>query len=237
MDIINRTKMKKESLLDSIVFINTILLFLLPAIFRFTDQPIEVQVAPVVLFAIPIAIVIYKKRLRAIEAERLEIVGKAEKLRPLLTKLERLKAISNVGSSLTYYEEFIKDRLAFLGWRKHFESQGKNLDDELNSFLYDLDHFIHEPSRQKKSELHQKFFFFYTLVSSFRHLYDDLLRMIELAGKDIPRDEIRKVEELQENCEDFLQSLRDLCDEDVDIGSFFKGRYALISRLKKAIKK
>ena len=180
-----------------------------------------------------IAITFYKKRLRMRKAERQKITDKAEKLGPLLTKLERLKAISSVGSSLTYYSEFIEERLAFLGWRRHFESRGKYLNDDFNWFLYDLDNFVDDPSRQEKMELSRKFVSFYWLVSGFRHLYDDLIRMKELAGKDFPMDELRKIEELQKNCDDFFQSLRNLCDEDAEIGSFFKGKYPLKSRLKK----
>lgn len=211
------------------------MLFILPIILGFANQPIVVQVAPVVLLAVPIVIAVYKKRLSRKKAERQKIIDKAEKMRPLLVKLERLKTVSSIGESLTYDGKFIEDRLAFLGWRHYFGSQVKYLNEEYNWFLYDLDNFVGEPSRQEKTELHRKFLYFYDLVSSFRKVYDNLARMIELAGKEIPTDELRYIEELQEDYKDFFQSLKDSCDEDDEIGSFFKGKYPL-GRLKKIIK-
>jgi len=228
--------MEIDSLLDSIIFIITILLFLLPIMLNFANQPIEVQLVPVILFAVPIAIAIYKKRLRARKAERQKIVDKAEKMRPLLVKLERFKAAWSIGEGLTYDGKFIEDRLALLGWRKYFESQGKYLDEEHNWFVFDLDGFVSEPSRQRKTELHRKFQSFYKLVSSFRKVYDSLERMMELVEKDIPDDKLRDIQELQEDCEDFFRSLKGLCDEDDEIGSFFKGRYPLLDRPKMIIK-
>lgn len=194
--------METDSLLDSIIFANSILLFLLPIILNFANQPIEVQLVPIMLFAVPIAIVIYKKRLRAKKAERQKIIDKAERTRPLLVKLGRLKAASSIGKGLTYDGKFIEDRLALLGWRKYFESQGKYLDEEHNRFLFDLDRFVGEPSRQRKTGLHLRFQSFYKLVSSFRKVYDSLERMIELVEKEIPGDKLRDIQELQEDSQD-----------------------------------
>ena len=55
-------------------------------------------------------------------------------------------------------------------------------------------------------------------------------------GKDIPDDKLRNIQELQEDYKDFFQSLKGLCDEDDEIGSFFKGRYPLLGRPKMIIK-
>ena len=84
-----------------------------------------------------------------------------------------------------------------------------------------------EKRRLSESHLQTQLSSFYSLVSGFRHLYDDLREMVEF-GQYIPKEEENNVQEIEENLMDFFGALRDLCDEDEDIGQEFKGKYPLM---------
>lgn len=227
-------EMKKEIVFDLTNFLVTLLVFILPVYFAYLGFPLEIQILPSTLLVVPIVITLYKRRLEVEKIERQRIVNKARKLQPLLVKLERFQDIHRIASSLTYNKQFADDENAFLGWRRYFDRYGNHVNDEFSHYDYDFGWFISQTSRHTEEELQLKLLGFYFLVRSFRHLYDDLVMMIELAGK-IPKDQIKNIQELEENYEDFLNALRDLCDEDEEIGKMFKGKYPLVKPHKKLL--
>jgi len=219
--------MKREMALDILNFLVALTVFVLPVYFAYLEYPFWIQILPSVLLVVPIVVALYKKRLETEIIEKQKIIEKTQKLRPLLVKLERLRPISSIGISLTHYgNRFIEKEIAFLGWRKHFNRQGKYLDSEFGWFDYHLYGSAKVSSNREEFGFSDKLTEFYWLVSGFLHLYDDLVAMIKLAGQ-IPTEEMKNIQELEANYEDFVEALKDLCDKDEEIGKVFRGRYPL----------
>ena len=226
--------MKRELILDIIMILITFVISVLVTYFSYLGFPIIVRFSPLLLIVFQIVITLYKRRLETKRIERQKIIGKAMKLQPLFVKLGRLRSISNFASSLTYRGiMFIEKEIEYSGWRKYFEKYGKTLNERFDSFLSEFNYFIDETERQENGEFSRILNSFYSLVSGFRHLYDDLAKMVELAGKRPPIDEIKYLEEIEENYEDFFHALKQMCDEVKELGEVFRGKYPLVTPLEK----
>ena len=220
--------MKRKWLLDYALVANTAILFFGELYFELMNAPIELRAILAVFLIPPIVITLYKKRLDNEKIERQKIINKAMKLRPLLVKLERIRSVSNIGNSLTYRGiMFIDKEISYLGWRRYFDKYGNVMSDKFDAFQSELELFINETEKVTNEEFSRILNSFYWLTSHFRHLYDDLAKMIELAGKRPPKEDLKEVEELEENCKNFFEALKELCDEVEEIGEVFSGRYPL----------
>lgn len=218
---------------DIINLLVTLTVFTLPVYFAHLGLPLLIQISPAFLFVVPVVITLYKRRLETKRIESQKIIGKAIKLRPLLVKLERVRNISNIASSLTYQGiMFIEKELTYLGWRRYFDKYGKVVNGKFDDFQFELKRFI-DTEKQEYEEFSRILNSFYWLVSGFRHLYDDLAKMVELAGKRPPINELKHIQELEENYNDFFEALKQLCDEVEELGEVFRGKYPLVTSLEK----
>ena len=225
--------MERKLKLHVINFLNALAIFVLSVYFAFFKHPIWIQISPAVLVAVPLVIAWYERRMEKERIERQKIVDKAQKLRPLLVKLERLRVISIIGSSLTYHPEwFVDNEVASLGWRRYFDKHGKTINEKFDDLRLGMKQFINKTDKQEEQEFSRILDSFRLLVSGFCHLYDDLREMIQLVGKNPPKEVLKDVQELQTNYMDFLQALRNLCDEEKEeeIGKIFSGRYPLTKK-------
>lgn len=219
--------MERELILDLGVVFNTFLLFSLQLYFDATNQPMTVRVVLAVFLLVPLVITVYKYYLEKERSKREKVLNNALKLRPLLIKLERVRNVWNIGSSLTYHgAQFIDKEIASLGWRRYFDSYGKATSEKFDSFQSDLERFINHTEKQESEEFSKILNSFYWLVSGFRHLHDTLAEMVKLAGK-IPTEELRDIQELDENYDNFSNALKLSCDEIEEVGKVFKGRSPL----------
>jgi len=220
--------MERELILDIGIVLNTFLLFFLQLYFDATNQPMTVRITLAVLLLVPLIITIYKYHLEKERSKREKVLSNALELRALLIKLERVRNVWNIGSSLTYRgAQFIDTEIAYLGWRNYFDSYGKTINEKFDSFQFDLERFINQTEKQKSEEFSKILNSFYWLVSGFHHLHDALGEMIRLAGK-IPTEEPKDIQELEQNYDDFSSALKQLCDDVEEVGKVFRGKYPLI---------
>lgn len=225
--------MKRDLVFDIINFFVALLIFVLPVYFVYLELPLEIQILPSVLLVVPIVITLYKRRLETERTERQKTISRVKKLNTLLVKLDRIRNVFDIASSLTYNKEIMDDELTSLGWRRYFDRYGREVDSDFASCDYWVGYLIYGPaSKQDFNEFHSTIHDFYFVVMGFRQLYDDLANMIQLSEK-IPKDQLQNIQELEENFEDFLKALNDWCDEDKEIEKLLEGRYQIRKRLKK----
>jgi len=219
--------METELKLDLGVVLNTFLLFFLQLYFDATNQPMTVRIILAVFLLVPLVITVYKYHSEKERNKREKVLNSTLKLRPLLIKLERVRNVWNIGSSLTYHSaQFIDKEIAYLGWRRYFDNYGKAVNEKFDSLQYDLERLINRTEKQKSEEFSKILNSFYWVVSGFRHLRDTLEEMIKLAGK-IPTEESKYIQELDKNYDDFSSALKQLCDEVEEVGKVFRGKYPL----------
>ena len=219
---------------NSINLISALLASIIPIYLSSLNQPLRIQVLPLSFLLIPFGLTIYKTSKEKDEIKDNKESEKAKTLKPILIKLDRVLTEQSIFSQTTYLETFLKNDVERLGWRKYFDIRDKTLRDRYYDFDRNLDLFIENPKVQKKA-LEYYFNKFYWLVSDYHKFYNSFSELTELIN-GFPHENkgyVNRLKTLEEYYDNYYTALKNLNDENEEIGSIFAGRYPLTEKPKK----